>query len=39
MVIDMDYTAGGGVSGSCIMVLRSMTAGSADVGILCVGGM
>ena len=39
MVIDMDHTAGGGVSGSCIMVLRSMTAGSADVGILCVGGM
>ena len=39
MVIDMDHTAGGGVSGSCIMVLRSMTAGSADVGILRVGGM
>ena len=39
MDIDMDHTADGGVSGSCTMVLRSMTAGSADVGILCVGGM
>ena len=39
MVVDMDHTAGGGVFGSCIMVLRSMTAGSAGVGILRVGGM
>ena len=39
MVIDMDHTADDGVSGSCTMVLWSMTAGSADVGILRVGGM
>ena len=39
MGIDMDHTAGGGWSGPSTAVLRSMTAGFADVGILRVGGV
>ena len=39
MVIDMDHIAGGGWSGPSTAVLRSMTAGFADVGILRVGGV
>ena len=39
MVIDMGHTAGGGVSGPSMVVLCSMAAGFADVGILRVDGM